>query len=70
MTEVQFLFNTELVAGLENLIKNAKNKLILISPFIDLSKEIRTALNEHKHKHDFQLSVLFGKNENNVYKSM
>ncbi len=70
MAEVQFIFNTDLVAGLENLIKNAKHKLLLISPFIDLSKEIRVALNEHILKHDFELCVLFGKNEDNLYKSI
>ncbi len=70
MSDYQFLFNTELVAGLENLIKNAKHKLILISPFIDLSKEIKLALNQHIGKHDFELFVLFGKNEDNLYKSI
>lgn len=70
MAEVQFIFNTDLVAGLENLIKNAKHKLLLVSPFIDLSKEIRVALNEHILKHDFELRVLFGKNEDNLYKSI
>jgi hypothetical protein len=70
MAEVQFIFNTELVAGLENLIKNSKHKLLLVSPFIDLSKEIRAALNEHIAKHDFELYVLFGKNEDNLYKSI
>lgn len=70
MAEVQFIFNTDLVAGLENLIKNAKHKLLLVSPFIDLSKEIKAALNEHILKHDFELFVLFGKNEDNLYKSI
>lgn len=70
MTEVQFLFNTDLVAGLENLIKNARHKLLLVSPFIDLSNEIKVALNEHVSKHDFELLVLFGKNEDNLYKSI
>jgi hypothetical protein len=70
MAEVQFIFNIDLVAGLENLIKNAKHKLLLVSPFIDLSKEIRVALNEHILKHDFELLVLFGKNEDNIYKSI
>lgn len=70
MPEVQFLFNTDLVAELVNLIKNADRKLILISPFIDLSQEVKSALDEHKSKHDFELIVLFGKNENNIYKSL
>ena len=40
----------------------------MVSPFIDLSKEIRAALNEHLLKHDFELYVLFGKNEDNSLK--
>ncbi len=44
--------------------------MLLISPFIDLDKRIRDALSEHKSKHDFELLVLFGKNEDNYYKSI
>lgn len=70
MEDVQFLFDNQLIAELESLIKNAKHQLLLISPFIDLDKRIQDALNEHKSKHDFRLLVLFGKNEDNYYKSI
>lgn len=70
MTEVQFLFGTDLIAALTNLIKNAKHRLLLISPYIDLDKRIQDALLEHKSKHEFELLVLFGKNEGNLYKSI
>lgn len=70
MAEVQFLFDNQLIATLENLIKESRNKLFLVSPFIDLDKRIQDALNEKRSKHNFELKVLFGKNENNIYKSI
>jgi len=70
MIEVKFLFDNQLIADLENLIRNSKHKLLLISPFIDLDSRIRDALSEKLSMHDFELKVLFGKNENSVYKSI
>ncbi len=70
MAEVQFLFDNQLIASLESLIKEAKHRLILISPFIDLDRRIQDALREKQTKHDFELFVLFGKNEDNYYKSI
>jgi len=70
MEDVQFLFDNQLISEVENLIKNSKNKLLLISPFIDLDRRIQTALNEKIEKHDFELKILFGKNEDNYYKSV
>jgi hypothetical protein len=66
----EFLFDNQLIAELENLIRNSNNKLILISPFIDLDKRIMDALSEKKANPNFKLKVLFGKNENNIYKSL
>jgi hypothetical protein len=65
-----FLFNTDLVHALEKLISNSDKKLLLISPFIDLDKRVQDILSEKKQKHDFELRVLFGKNENRIYKSV
>ncbi len=70
MPEIQFLFDNQLIATVENLIKQSKHKLVLISPFIDLDKRIQDALREKLTKHDFELHVLFGKNEDNIYKSI
>lgn len=70
MYDYIFLFDNQLIAELENLIKNAKNKLVLISPFIDLDKRIKDALAEKITQQDFKLYVLFGKNEANIYKSI
>jgi hypothetical protein len=68
--EVEFLFDADLVAAVINLIRSAKHKLVLISPFIDLDARVMDALNEKKGLHNFELYVLFGKNENNYLKSI
>lgn len=68
--DAQFLFDNQLITAVENLIKNSKNELLLISPFIDLDKRIQDALYEKINKTDFKLKVLFGENEKNIYKSI
>jgi len=70
MDELVFLFDNQLIAALEELIRKAKHRLLLISPFIDLDARMMDALREKKCLHDFQLSVLFGKNEGNYKRSM
>lgn len=66
----EFLFDNQLIAAVENIIRTSKNELLLISPFLDLDKRIQDALREKIDKPDFRLRVLFGKNENNIYKSI
>ena len=63
--DVEFLFNTELIGAVEKLIRDSRKQLLLVSPFIDLDARIMDALNEKKEKYDFELNVLFGKNEDN-----
>jgi hypothetical protein len=70
MIEVEFLFDNQLIAAVEKLIRDAKKELIVISPFIDLDHRIQDALREKQSKYDFELCVLFGKNEDNCYKSI
>lgn len=68
--DAQFLFDNQLTSEVESLIKNSKNELLLISPFIDLDKRIMAALNERIKNPKFKLRVLYGKNEHNIYKSV
>ena len=68
--EAKFLFDHQLIAAMEQLIKNSKKDLLLVSPFIDLDKRIENALHEKISNPHFKLRVLFGKNENNIYKSV
>lgn len=68
--EGEFLFDNQLVAAIEGLINHAKEKLVLISPFIDLDPRIKTALKAKIEDKDFSLVVVLGKNEGNYNKSI
>jgi PLD-like domain len=70
LIEVEFLFDNQLIAAVEKLIRDAKKSLLLVSPYIDLDARIIDALNEKKEIPDFELDILFGKNENNYSKSI
>lgn len=63
MINERFLFDSKLNTALEDLITEANEKLILISPYIDLAPRIKSALNTQLEKKDpnFKLEVLFGK---------
>lgn len=67
MTEVQFLFDNQLIAAVESLIKNSKHRLLLIPWFIDLDRRIQVVLKEKLLKHDFELLVLFWGCINNIF---
>lgn len=68
--EAEFLFDNQLIAAVEKLIRDSRKSLLLVSPFIDLDARIKDALNEKRSKYDYELNVLFGKNDNNYYKSV
>jgi len=68
--EVEFLFDNDLIAEVTKLIRNAQKHLLIVSPFIDMDARIIDALNEKRELPNFELLVLFGKNENNYYKSI
>lgn len=66
----EFLFDNQLVSAIELLIKESKEQLILISPFIDFDPRIKTALKAKQSEKDFSLVVVLGKNEGNYHKSI
>ena len=65
-----FLTGNELNAQLENLFEFADNYLILISPYIKLHDRYAAALKEKREKYDFKIIVVFGKNEDDISRSM
>jgi hypothetical protein len=68
--DVHFLFDNQLVSAIEELIKKSKKKLLLISPYIDFDPRTIDALREKKDIPNFQLKVLFGKNQYDFYRSI
>lgn len=58
----KFLTTSGITFHLEGLIKTAKEKLILISPFLKLNERIRQLL-EDKDRDKIDIRVVYGKNE-------
>lgn len=68
MPFVDFIFN-EIPTEIERLVKEAKNQLLLVSPFIDLSPNLVDILRSRQSDADLKIRVLFGKNEENYLRS-
>jgi hypothetical protein len=66
----RFVEGTELVLELENLIKDAEDEIILISPFIKLHPQIRDLLKITGGEPNVRITVVFGKNENDITESL
>ncbi|HNP66682.1 MAG TPA: phospholipase D family protein [Aequorivita sp.] len=66
----KFLKGNELNAELEKIFDDAKGDIILISPYIKLHDRYKASLLTKLHAHDLKITVLFGKNEDDMSKSM
>ncbi len=66
----KFLEGNELNLALENIFLEAEEQLILISPYIKFHARDLDALREKKNKPKVKLTIVFGKNENDISKSI
>ena len=66
----KFLNPKDLKANLYRIFKEAEEEIIIISPFIQLSDETRTLLRPKQKIKDFQITILYGKNEQDPSKSL
>lgn len=66
----KFLKGNQLNSELEKLFESAENSIILISPYIKLHDRYKSSLLTKIHNHDLEITVLFGKNEEDMSKSM
>lgn len=66
----KFLTTTHLNSALSDLIEQADNFLILISPFIKLHPGIKSLLQDRIDDYKLELVIVFGKNESNKSKSI
>jgi RNA polymerase-binding transcription factor DksA len=66
----KFLTGNELNSELEKILEGAEEQIILISPYIKLhdryASTLRTKLNNHK----LEITIVFGKNEDDMSRSM
>jgi hypothetical protein len=66
----RFVEGSELVLELENLITEAQDEIILISPYIKLHPQIRDLLKITGEDPNVKITVVFGKNENDITESL
>lgn len=58
----EYLRTSSITAELENLIRDAKEKIYIISPYLKLSDNIRQLLND-KEREKVEVRIIFGKQE-------
>jgi hypothetical protein len=66
----KFLYDSDLNAELEKIIREAEEYILLISPYIKLHPRIKSLLESKKSTPGICLIIVFGKNEDSVDKSM
>lgn len=65
----RFIVDSDLNAELEKIIKGAEKHLFLISPFIKLHDRLKSILKTKLEEHKLEITIVFGKNEDNFSKS-
>ena len=65
-----FLTSNELNTALESIFEYAEEHLILISPYIKLHDRFASVLKTKKDDPNLKITIVFGKNENDLSKSM
>ncbi|MFD0933305.1 phospholipase D family protein [Psychroflexus salinarum] len=66
----KFLKGNELNSELEKIFETAENDIILISPYIKLHDRYKSSLLTKLQNDNLRITVLFGKNEDDMSKSM
>jgi len=66
----KFLTSNELNAELEKIFDSADEQLILISPFIKLHDRYISSLRTKMKNHKLKITIVFGKNEDDISRSL
>lgn len=66
----KFLTSNELNSELEKLFERADEQIILISPYIKLHDRYASSLKTKKENHKLKIIIVFGKNEEDISRSM
>ncbi|MEZ4805797.1 MAG: hypothetical protein R2852_10015 [Bacteroidia bacterium] len=66
----KFLTGNELNSELEKIFDKADEQIILISPFIKLHDRYVSTLRTKRDNHKLKIIIVFGKNEEDMFKSM
>lgn len=66
----KFIAGKELVEAVDDIIFNAKSRLLIISPYIRLDSHFKKLFEKHRSNSDIEIVIGFGKNEENVSRSL
>jgi hypothetical protein len=66
----KFIAGNELNLEIEKLLENAEKSIILVSPFIKLHRRYESVLKSKIERHSLRITILFGKNSEQMQKSM
>lgn len=66
----KFLTGNNLNAELEKIFEDAEDRLILISPYIKLHERYASSLRAKKDNYNLEITIVFGKNEEDISRSM
>lgn len=66
----KFLNPEKLIKEVEDLFDEAEELIFIVSPFIKLDRELKQILQQKKNDPEFQVVLLYGKNENNHGQSL
>lgn len=66
----KFVTGGELNLALENLFATSKKQLVLISPYVKLHPRLIDILKKRKSDHTLKILMVFGKNDDDISKSM
>ena len=66
----KFISGSSVNAEIEKLLKESENQLVLISPFIQIHERLKYFLNQKLELPNLEILIVFGKNEDNVSKSL
>ena len=65
-----FLTGDKLNDAIDSIIENAKKCLYITSPYIKLDDHFKERFNLIKNDPNIYLQILFGKNQNDIYRSV
>ncbi len=66
----KFITGKELGTAIYDIIWNATQTLFIVCPYINLDDYFKKLFDHHAYNHKIHIIILFGKNENNVNKSL
>lgn len=65
-----FLYDSNLNSAVQDIIESARETLILITPYIKLHDRLISVLGDRKEDDGLHITVVFGKNEEDITKSL